>query len=262
MGGLAKAMPITAACYGVATLAIAGICPFAGYYSKHAILGSLSGITNPLLVSAAPFIGYAATAIAVCTAFYMARSFIMTFLGHYRGEGHPHEAPLIMTAPVGVLAVLSVIGGFLLVHPITSFVTGPLPVSAGDHGSEGALSLLIGSLPGLFGIALAGYLLLIAPNEKDLLRRYLAPLEKLCSRKFYIDEILQAVIIAPCKKISGIAYRVVDQRIVEGSGSALGSVTQAVGELTCRMTTGQVTTYVLLMFIAAAAFFSVFSQVR
>ncbi len=262
MGGLAKAMPLTAISYGVATLAIAGICPFAGYYSKHAILGAISGTTNPLLVGAAPFIGYAATAIAVCTAFYMARSFIMTFLGSYRGEGHPHEAPLVMTAPVGVLALLSVVGGFLLVHPITSFVTGPLPPTAGEHGSEGFVSLLIGSLPGLFGIALAGYLFLVAPREKDLLRRIFSPVEKLCGGKFYVDEVLQVLVVTPCRKVSGIAFRAVDQRIVEGSGSALGSVTQAVGELTCRMTTGQVTTYVLLMFIAAAAFFSVFSQVR
>ncbi len=262
MGGLAKSMPITAICYGVATLAIAGICPFAGYYSKHAILGAIAGTTNPLLVGWAAYIGYAATGIAVCTAFYMARSFIMTFLGSYRGTGHPHEAPLVMTAPVGILAFLSVVGGFLLVHPITEFVTGPLPPTAEAHGPEGIVGLVIGSLPGVFGIALAGYLFMVAPREKELLRKIFSPLEKLFSGKFFVDEILQALVVRPLKRLSQIANGVVDQHLVQGSGSAVGTVTQAVGELTCRLTTGQVTTYVLFMFVAAAAFFSVFSQVR
>lgn len=262
MGGLAKKMPVTAICYGVSTLAIAGICPFAGYYSKHAILGAVASTTNPFLVPYVSLIGALATAIAVCTAFYMARSFIMTFLGTYRGEGHPHEAPVVMTAPVAILGFLSVVGGFLFVHSITEFVTGPLPPTSIGHGEEGALSLLIGSLPGIFGIALAAYLFLIAPKEKDLLRRIFSPLETLFERKYFADEVLETSVVRPVEKLSGVMYRAVDKRLVEGSGGALGSITQAVGELTCRMTTGQVTTYVLLMFIAAAILIGVFSEVK
>ncbi len=262
MGGLAKKMPITAACYGVSTLAIAGICPFAGYYSKHAIFGAISTTTNPFLHPYIGLVGGLATAIAVCTAFYMARSFIMTFLGSYRGEGHPHEAPVVMTAPVAILGVLAVVGGFLFVHPITDFVTGPLPPTSVGHESGGLFGIFIGSLPGIFGIALAAYLFILAPREKDLLRAIFSPLERLFERKYYADELLDIAVVRPVDKLSGVTYRAIDQRIVEGSGGAVGSVVQAMGELTCRMTTGQVTTYVLLMFFAAAALFSVFSQVR
>ena len=114
MGGLASRMPLTCLSYGVATLAIAGICPFAGYYSKHAIVAALGSTTNPFLVAYAGTIGGFATLIAICTALYMGRSFILTFLGAYRGDAHPHESPFVMTGPVLVLAVLSVGGGILL----------------------------------------------------------------------------------------------------------------------------------------------------
>jgi NADH-quinone oxidoreductase subunit L len=167
-----------------------------------------------------------------------------------------------MTAPVAILGFLSVVGGFLFVHSITEFVTGPLPPTSIGHGEEGALSLLIGSLPGIFGIALAAYLFLIAPKEKDLLRRIFSPLETLFERKYFADEVLETSVVRPVEKLSGVMYRAVDKRLVEGSGGALGSITQAVGELTCRMTTGQVTTYVLLMFIAAAILIGVFSEVK
>lgn len=262
MGGLLRHMPVTAICYGASTLAIAGVCPFAGYYSKHAILSAIAGVSNPLLVGAAPWISYCATAIAVCTAVYMARSFIMTFLGSYRGSGHPHEAPVIMTVPVGILGVLSLVGGFLLVHPIESFVVGPLPATSLPHEAGGVVSLIVGSLPGIFGIALAAYLGMAAPREAEAARRWLAPLGRVFERKYYFDEALNFLFVAPIKRVSRVVYRAVDQSIVEGGAGAIGSVTQAVGELACRITTGQVATYVLLMFLAAAALFSVFSQVR
>ncbi len=263
MGGLSKSMPLTCLSYGVATLAIAGIAPFAGYFSKHAILGAIHSTHNPILVPHAGTIGMVATLIAVCTAFYMARSFILTFMGRYRGEGHPHEAPLVMTLPVLVLAVLSVVGGFYLDHALVAYVTGPLP-SAAHHAGEGPmlLSYVVGSIPGLLGIAAAYSLFVIAPSLKDKIRGIAWPVERLFAGKYFIDELYNCVVVAPVRALSQVMYRSVDRTFVEGSGSAIGSVTRAVGELTCRLTTGQVATYMLLMFVAVAAMCSIFVQMR
>lgn len=263
MGGLAKAMPLTCLSYGVATLAIAGIAPFAGYFSKHAILGAIHTTRNPILLSQVGVIGAIATAIAVCTAFYMARSFILTFAGSYRGEGHPHEAPLVMTLPVLLLAILSVVGGMCLDHSLIEYVTGPLP-SAAHHASEGSVivSYLVGSLPGLLGIAAAYALFAVMPTVKDKIRSIAWPCERLFAGKYFVDEIYNSVVVAPVRMLSQLLYRSFDRTFVEGSGSALGSVTRAVGELTCRITTGQVATYMLFMFIALAAMCSVFVQMR
>jgi NADH-quinone oxidoreductase subunit L len=261
MGGLAKSMPLTCLSYGAATLAIAGIAPFAGYFSKHAILESLSHAHNPYLHHYSGIIGLAATAIAICTAFYMSRSFIMTFLGSYRGEGHPHEAPVIMTAPVVVLAGLSVVGGLVLHHNFFAYLTGPLP-PVGEHASGGIIGYVLGSAPGLFGIFLAYALFVLAPAAKDNLRKVLWIGEKLSSGKFFVDEVLGVLVVAPLRGLSNVCSRVLDQSVSLGTGNAVGSITRAVGELTCRVTTGQVSTYVLWMFGSAALLLYVFLPVR
>jgi NADH-quinone oxidoreductase subunit L len=263
MGGLSKAMPLTCLSYGVATLAIAGIAPFAGYFSKHAILGAIQSTHNPILLPQAGLIGTVATLIAVCTAFYMARSFILTFMGSYRGEGHPHEAPLVMTLPVLILAVLSTAGGVFLDHSLIAYVTGPLP-SVAHHVSEGSalVSYLVGSIPGFVGIAVAYGLFTMAPALKERIRGIAWPAERLFAGKYFVDEIYNCLIITPVRALSQLMYRSVDRTFVEGSGSALGSVTRAVGELTCRITTGQVATYMLYMFVAVAAMCSIFVQMR
>jgi NADH-quinone oxidoreductase subunit L len=261
MGGLAKAMPLTCLSYGAATLAIAGIAPFAGYFSKHAILESLSHAHNPYLLAYSDLIGVGATAIAICTAFYMTRSFILTFLGSYRGEGHPHEAPMIMTAPVMVLAVLSVVGGLVLNHGFFTYLQGPLPPVA-EHSGGGILGYILGSVPGVLGIAAAYVLFVIAPAVKEQVRKVLWLGEKISSGKFFVDELLGIFVIAPTRTLSGVVSRVLDQSVSIGTGNAIGSISRAVGELTCRVTTGQVSTYVLWMFASAALLLYCFLPVR
>jgi NADH-quinone oxidoreductase subunit L len=261
MGGLAKAMPLTCLSYGAATLAIAGIAPFAGYFSKHAILESLAHAHNPYLLAYSDLIGLGATAIAICTAFYMTRSFILTFLGSYRGEGRPHEAPMVMTAPVMVLAVLSVVGGLVLNHGLFTYLQGPLPPVAA-HAGGGIVGYILGSVPGALGIAAAYVLLVIAPAAKEQVRKVLWLGEKLSAGKFFVDELLGVFVIAPTRTLSGVVSRVLDQSVSIGTGNAIGSISRAVGELTCRVTTGQVSTYVLWMFASAALLLYCFLPVR
>jgi NADH-quinone oxidoreductase subunit L len=262
MGGLASKMPLTCLSYGVATLAIAGIAPFAGYFSKHAIFESLHEVGNPYLAPQLPLIGAIATLIAVCTAVYMARSFILTFLGSYRGSEHPHEAPAVMTAPVLVLALLSVVGGVVLHHALPQYVTGPLPATVVRDEGPGILGYITGSMPGILGIALAAILYILAPSLTSAIRKIAWPLEQLFVGKYFVDELYERVVIVPLGTFSRVFSRTINSTLVEGSGSALGSVTRAVGELTCRITTGQVATYALIMFGAIAILLRLFVQVR
>jgi NADH-quinone oxidoreductase subunit L len=262
MGGLASKMPLTCLSYGLATLAIAGIAPFAGYFSKHAIFEALSETNNVYLASSLPTLSLVATLVAICTALYMARSFIMTFLGSYRGSEHPHEAPVVMVAPVLVLAFLSVVGGIWLHHSLFTYLTGPLPAtSLHDESGAGLVSYVLGSVPGLAGIGLAFVLYLIAPALSEKIRVIAWPLERLFSGKYFIDELYERSIIKPLTGFSRALSRGVNQTFVEGSGNAVGLVTRAVGELTCRATSGQVATYVLVMFGAIAFLLSVFVKV-
>jgi NADH-quinone oxidoreductase subunit L len=262
LGGLWSKMPWTCAAYAVSTLAIAGVYPFAGYFSKHAILASISGATNPLLIAYLPLVSKIALAIAVCTALYMTRSFIMTFLGHYRGHAHPHEAPFVMTVPVLALGAMSCIGGSYLEHRLPEFLRGVLPPVVVEHHALTLSEVLVGSLAGLAGIAAAFALFIYSPQTKDALRAAIRPLESLCARRFFIDEVYDAVVVRPIGSLSRIVFSAVDQAIVTGSGNAIGVVSRAVGELTCRMTTGQVTTYLLYMFLAAGFFVALFVQLR
>jgi NADH-quinone oxidoreductase subunit L len=262
MGGLARKMPLTCAAYACSTLAIAGVYPFAGYFSKHAILGAIPGATNPLLVAYLPLISKVALAIAICTAFYMTRSFVLTFLGQYRGHAHPHEAPAVMTAPVLVLGILSVGGGLYLDHRLPEFLQGVLPHVLTHHEAAGFGDVLKGSLAGLAGIAAALALFRFSPETKEFMRSLTKPLEVLFARKFFVDEILDAVVVRPLGAVSRILFKAVDQTIVTGSGDAIGMVSRAVGEMTCRVTTGQVTTYLLYMFLAAGVFLALFVQLR
>ena len=206
----------------------------------------------------------------------MTRSFVVTFLGRYRGSdvtsshehtGHahtPHEAPMVMVAPVLVLAALSAAGGFGLSHTFLPYLTGPqgvLPASklVGDH----ALSLsgiVMGSLPGIVGIAVGVVLFLLAIPLKDALRRPAGLFEWLFAGKYFFDEIYGALVVAPVRAASGIVARALDNGIVDGGVSGVGKVTEVSGELVRRATTGQVATYVVMFFIAVSVFLALFVQ--
>ena len=263
MGGLAKSMPLTCFAYGVSTIAIAGIPPFSGYFSKHGILDAIPLTGNSYLHPWLGVIGLIATGITVLTAFYMFRSFILTFMGEYRGHEHPHEAPMVMTAPVLMLALLAVVGGAFLSPIFLPYLTGPLPKVAHHAATHpGILGYILGSLPALAGIATAFWLFLISPAAKEFFRKVFLPVGKLSEGKFFVDEIYEISVVTPLQKVSNVSGRLIDQSFFLGGGEALGKISRALGELTARTTTGQVGTYVLFMFCAVALFVYFFLPVR
>jgi len=268
MGGLKQYLPATFWLMLIATLAISGIPPFSGFFSKDEILAAAfaRGREQPL------YYAYYAMGIlaALLTAFYMARLIAMTFLGSNRtGEkerAHLHEAPAVMTGPLVVLGVLSLAGGVLnlpafvgggaalerwldpVVSPAERFFKLEMP-----HGQ--AELFLVGAAVaiGLLGL-LAGF--------RSTLARPIPParqagadtgLARLLYRKYYVDELYDALIVRPIVWLSRIVlWKGVDQGVVDGAavnGSA--RLSQGLGWLGSRLQTGQVGVYVVLFLVGA-----------
>ena len=266
MGGLARYLPWTAALMWIATLAIAGIPPFAGFFSKDEILGAAfaEGASRPMWYG---FWGLGIAA-ALLTAFYMTRLMLYTFHGPNRtGERereHLHEAPWVMTGPLLVLGALTVVGGGLnippLFHggaflehwlePVTKAADRLRPLVAAAPGTEWALvagAVLVAAL----GIVAAWRLL----RPEALVPARAAPPEtgvgRLLWKKWYVDELYDALIVRPVMWLSREAlWKVVDQRLVDGwlvNGTA--AVSRALGWVGSRLQTGEVGAYVALFVI-------------
>jgi NADH-quinone oxidoreductase subunit L len=252
----------------IATLAIAGIPPFSGFFSKDEILAAAFARGGELPLYYA-FYGMGVVA-ALLTAFYMARLLTMTFLGENRtGEQERrnlHEAPMVMTGPLIVLGVLSAIGGLINLPPF--FGGGALlehwlePVTAPAHRFF-ALEMPHGQTE-LFlvgGAVVVGVLGLIA-GYRATLRRPIRPaaeapedtgLARLLNRKYYVDEIYDAVIVRPLVWLSRtVLWKGVDQGVVDGAAvNGTAKLSRGLGWLGSRLQTGQVGIYVVL-FLAGA----------
>jgi NADH-quinone oxidoreductase subunit L len=248
-------MPITAVTYGISTLAIAGIFPFAGYQSKHAILVALEQTANPGIQAwSGVFVGLA-TLTAGITAFYMARSFALTFLGDYRGHAHPHESPAIMTAPLVVLALLATVGGIYLgggEHGarLQNYLAPVLP-SVGEHHGESILEGILHSWVGILGVVLG---LVVYTRLGRLPAKIFAatgPLGRLLEGKYYLDELYGALVVRPLERAANVLWRVVDQGLIDGTVNGTAAVVQVSGEVARGPQTGQVRHYALFMFLAA-----------
>jgi len=270
MGGLARYMPWTAALMWMATLAIAGIPPFAGFFSKDEILGAAfaEASVHPLWY-AFWAMGIAA---ALLTAFYMTRLMLYTFHGPNRtGErarDHLHEAPPVMTGPLVVLGLLTLTGGALnipelfrghvfLEHwlaPVTSAAQRLRPAVELASSTEWALvagAVLVAAL------GIVGAFRLLKP-EALVPARLAQPetgLARLLWKKWYVDELYDAIIVRPVMWLSReVLWKIVDARIVDGllvNGTAAAS--RAVGWLGSRLQTGEVGVYVVLFVIGVLA---------
>ncbi len=276
MGGLWSKMPITAWTYLISTLAIAGIAPFAGYYSKHAIVDALAHTTNPRLVGPiAEYLGLLLTFTAFLTAFYMARSFAMTFMGHYRG-GHshdhhdahaahdhgshaahePHESPYLMTIPLMVLAALALIGGVTLggavadgAFSIQHYLVAVVPSEMGHH-HESFVQALMHSWVGVLGVAVGILFYTNLTRFPVLIAAALKPLTRLSQGKWFFDEVYATAIIRPLEGMARFLWRGVDQVIIDGSVNGTAAVVDMTGEIARHTQTGNLRHYALGMFLA------------
>jgi NADH-quinone oxidoreductase subunit L len=268
MGGLKQYLPWTYALMLIATLAIAGIPPFSGFFSKDEILAAAfaRGAAQPIYYL---FYGMGILA-ALLTAFYMARLMAMTFLGANRtGEGeraHLHEAPWIMTGPLVVLGVLSAVGGALnlphlvgghaalerwlepVMEPGLRITRLVMPSGSTEYLLVGA-AVAIGAL----GLFLGFRATLARPTPPAKAAPAETGLALVLNRKYYVDELYDALVVRPIAWLSRVVlWRAVDQQLVDGvavNGTAW--ISRVAGGGLRLLQTGQVGVYVVLFLVGA-----------
>ena len=230
MGGLRKFMPITCGTLAIASLAISGFPGFSGFFSKDAILAAA--------YDHAPWMFWVGAITAGITAFYVFRAFFMTFFGRYRGHHHPHESPLVMTGPLMVLALLSLVGGFLSV-PKWLAATNPLS----EH--ESVIPMVISVIFGLSGIALAWLMYVEKPALAESVQTASGPLYTIVSNKYFIDEIYGAVIVKPIQVVSNyVLWKGVDESLIDkGAVNGIGHLIRGWGNLFRRIQSGSIRNY-------------------
>ena len=279
-GGLKKFMPITHVTFLMATLAIAGVPPFAGFFSKDEILwfafaSERGNSAVYVLVVAAAF----------CTAFYMFRILWMTFWGEHRGvpEGHgdhghddhhdghghaePHESPLSVTFPLVVLGFLSVVGGLLGIpevlghivhapnllhdwyHPI--FEASVVPVREGLHHNAGVEFGLMGLSIGVAGAAIGSTWLLWGGGKDklyDVFEAKVPALHKVLWNKWYWDEFYEATLIKPLVVGSReVLWRFVDEVIIDGFVNGVAEACKQLADKLGRLQNGDTGNYATVM---------------
>jgi NADH-quinone oxidoreductase subunit L len=276
MGGLRRFMPITWATMWIATLAIAGVWPFAGFFSKDEIIWQVGARAVGPFEPWFRIFWVMALVAALLTAFYMTRLMVMTFHGPNRTgdeeRKHLHEVSPVMWLPLAILAVLSVVGGWINVpHAIAEApLFGWLPHSEWLHDwlhpiTEEADAILATSLPAFaehapfgggevmwaalsFGLAVA--VILIAARVTGGRKHQPAAVApaprgftKVLYNKWYVDEIYDAVIVRPVVSVSRGLWRFVDEMVIDGLVNGAGYASRALGWVGSRMQTGQLNTY-------------------
>jgi NADH-quinone oxidoreductase subunit L len=245
MGGLRKAMPITGSTFLLGTLAIAGIIPFAGFFSKDAILAS-AWVEGQYVLWAVGVI------TAFLTAFYMFRLYFRVFEGPLKvPEGvHVHDAPPSMAAALIPLGVLSVVGGVINLPGLLTLEHFLEPVVGESHVPEGLTPWILGAIAlsaGAAGILLARGL--YTSRAGSLRRRKLvskAPALVAAARdKFYVDKIYGYTIVLPGKALSNYLAYVFDPRYIDGIVNGTGKLIARTSESLRGVQTGYVRNYAL-----------------
>ena len=252
MGGLRKKMPVTFWTMTAAVFAIAGFPPFAGFFSKDAILYAafLQGTTGKLLW----FVG---VVTALLTAFYMFRLWYLTFLGESRSHDvHPHESPWSMLGPLSILALLSVGGGWIGIERFGAFLAPAVGRQTGEGGSaqlEIFLILLAVAVAAL-GWFMAHRLYHQRPEGAAQLAAAMPTGYKLLLNKYFVDEIYSYTVVKPLLAFSRfILGWVVDTAVLGGLAWLLGGIALLGGAILQRWQSGNLRSYAAWLAFGAAA---------
>jgi NADH-quinone oxidoreductase subunit L len=261
MGGLKKYLPVTHITFLVGCIAIAGLPPFSGFFSKDEILSGVFA-QSPVLY----FIGAFS---ALLTALYMFRLYAMTFLGKFRGtdeqEHHLHESPSAMTIPLIILAVLAIVAGFLGIpelfakdaHWLSHFLS---PVFAESTIHQQAHEVSHSTEWMLMGGTVA-IILVICFYAINRFSRYEKTGEeptgfaRVLANKWYVDEIYDAIINKPLKGFSLFLNNVVERSGIDGIVNGVGRFVQYSSRQMRWLQSGQVGSYILIMVVATVVFF-------
>jgi NADH-quinone oxidoreductase subunit L len=225
MGGLSKKIPWTYRLFLIGTIAIAGIPPLAGFWSKDEIMAHAFTHHHFLLY------GIAAVG-ALLTSFYMFRLTYLTFYGaskmDHHTEEHVHESPMVMLGPLVALGFLSLVGGLILGFPpeqgwLPRFL-GPVVGSAGEH--EASMGLVSALMVGATGIALIGwglahYIYQVNPQAADAWAQKFSVVHTTLMNKYYVDELYDVIFVEPMKQL-GNMLDWFDRTVVDGLVQGVG----------------------------------------
>ena len=261
MGGLKKQLPITHLTFLLGCIAIAGIPPFSGFFSKDEILMAT--------YAHQPWMYIIAMGGALMTAFYMFRLYGLTFLGNYRGHedpAHPiHESPVAMTFPLIVLAVLSVVGGFIGIpavfaenaHWLEHFLAPVFQPSNDlvqhahlDHATE---YMLMGVSTVLVLIMIFVAIKMFGKGDVDVQNEDTG-IKKWMANKWYIDELYQAIVIQPLHVFSVLLKNIVEKNIIDGAVNGVGKLVHYGARQFRLIQSGQVGNYLLFMILSIVVF--------
>jgi NADH-quinone oxidoreductase subunit L len=250
MGGLWKKMPITGWTFFIGVLAISGIPPFAGFWSKDELLANALQNGHPVIYAVGLF-------TAFLTAFYMCRLFFVAFMGPEKSENHPHESPWTMTIPLIILAIFSTVGGLaaLPAHNFNFFIHfGEYERETMNWGLAGVSVIF-----GLAGIGLA-YLIYVkqAISAENIVARF-PGIYKLLKNKYYIDELYLWLIHNIMDGVVAKFLYWFDIYIVDGVVNGVAFITRGSAKALRKTSTGQLQTYAMVFFLAIVVIFIVFA---
>lgn len=255
MGGLNKKLKTTYFTFLIGCIAIAGIPPFSGFFSKDSILLS-AYIKNPVLYGIALF-------TAMLTAFYMFRLLFITFTGKFRGtseqEHHLHESPPAMTIPLIILAILSIVGGFVGIPEL--FVSGGDKIAAflapviapHEHHtvSHSTEYILIGLSTGLMIVMI----ILAWFKFRNYQRTEASGFGKVLENKWYVDELYDKVIVQPLNRLAGFFNSFFERRVIDDMVNGVGKLVHYGSRQLRLLQSGQVGSYILLMVLSMVVIF-------
>ena len=247
MGGLARKIPITFATFAIATAAIAGIPPLAGFFSKDEILWFALASER----GGSPLLFATAVLTSLLTAFYMFRLLWLTFLGAPRMDAatahHVHESPPAMTGVLIVLAVLSAVGGFVaLPHYLEPLLPLPAVQPALERYEH---AVVYGSVAiALIGLAAAVYFFGGKPDRAASVERRFSGLHRILSGKYFVDEAYVACIERPLHWVSDRVFlRLGDRILLDGTLNGLAALARRTAGALGRAQTGSLQLYALLV---------------
>jgi NADH-quinone oxidoreductase subunit L len=267
MGGLRRHLPVTHATFLIGVLAIAGIPPFAGFFSKDEILAGVLGVAGEAGSGILLGIWVLGVVAAGLTAFYMTRLYLLVFAGEPRmseeTKHHLHESPRIMTLPLVVLAAGSALAGLLGVPEFLSHGAVPnyleeylAPVLHPHHLDSAVMAVpsewtavTITLLVSLAGIATAWLVYGRGPRRQEAMAAEPAGLVRVVKDKLYVDEMVDAVVVRPYYGLCRLATAI-DEKVVDGLVNAAATTTDLFSQMARLLQTGYVRNYALFFFLA------------
>ncbi len=266
MGGLKKVLPITFIVTLIGSIAISGIVPFAGFFSKDQILAEV-------LFQKGPFVFGGLMLISLMTAFYTFRLLFLAFFGSFRGteeqKSHLHESPISMTLPMMVLAGFAIFAGFIgfphalgesigFHHFLDHYLESSVQLTNTHWALNQEILIMVGtSIPVLLVIAIA-YTVYVSKKTIPVEDVKIIGFRKVAFNKFYVDEFYSAIITKPLKFISKTVQNYFDTLILDGFVNGSGKIVNLSAHGLSRLQSGNLGTYLLCMVIAIVVIIGVY----